>query len=171
MTDHAKCPECGAEAIVASSNERSKKRCQCLQYRGRHWRGPWRDTAFEALAAWDKVVGAYWREREYEKFVAKHRIGPAPQELQDHDRLQRLELRVAELERAVNVRHSAPKEPPRRECWEVRYLNGAVSHWNETEPPEARLLGGVTKHRMVEVGEGEHIVRVTRREVEPVTIE
>ena len=84
MTDHAKCPKCGAEMKSATSAGGQKHWVECSED-DEHWTGPMEISETDAWICWDKVVGAYWREREYEKFVAKHRIGPAPQELQDHD--------------------------------------------------------------------------------------
>jgi hypothetical protein len=65
MTEHELCPECSGRPIaIQMYNDSVPGVCAgfiagCFY----HWHGPMMDTREQAFAAWDKVIGPYWRTR------------------------------------------------------------------------------------------------------------
>ena len=196
MTDHAKCPECRSE--LRSAEGSYNEDWTMIECPNGCWKGPEKGTEAEAWAASGKVVGAYWREREWQQ-----KFGPAKSQF---ERLEELEQRLAALEEQLRRDPTPDAEPPgsptvmekedlaevdewtnrlasdfaaadeaeygprqahlkpRRECWEVRYTDGKIFTRDSEEAVVDRLIRNMadrkvlTKHRMVEVGEGERIV-------------
>ena len=164
MTDHAKCPKCGAEMRAESTAGRigpDVVEIGKLVERVAQLEANDRDTC-------DRLL-------ERVSSLEKGSSGLDGRSLRMAGAVDSLEQRVAELEQRLAVFENAPapQEPPRedlghtrRECWEPRDKDGVpwIPGYRATKEESDKVVADVseciklTQHRMVEVGEGDEIV-------------